>query len=154
MRLKRLLLLATLLITASIGVTAQPINNVDVFSEAEDDDFRRCNLTYDGLIASAKAALRYNRIEISKQMNGDVNLWISGQVLPISNGYCAVSMTAQFYKVGVISLPKGSMMGDHVLCSKTLTGAYYVQNTQSKWNDAIRQMVDLCISKIESKLRK
>lgn len=152
--MKRILLITSLLMTLSTGVIAQPINNVVVFSETEDDDFRRCNLTYEGLVASAKSALRYNRIDVSNQSNGEVNLWISGQVLPIGNGYCATSITAQFYKIGMIALPKGNMLGDHVLCNKTSIGTYAIQNTQSKWNDTVRQMVDLCISKIESKLRK
>jgi len=133
---------------------SQPINNLYVFSEKEDDDFRRCNLSGEGLVATAKSTLRYNRIDISNQPNSDIKMYIAMTLLPLDRNYCAGLLTMQIYRIGVISLSKGTMIGDHVLCSRNSIGTYTIQNTQTKWNDAVREMVDLCITKIESKLTK
>lgn len=147
-------ILSILLIFLQLTAFSQPIKNIYVFSEKDDDDFRRCNLSSEGLVAAAKSALRYNRIDISNQLDSDLNLWIAPTAIPIYDNFCAIAVSIQIYKLGVISLSTGTMMGDHVLCVKNSIGTYKIQNTQTKWNDAVREMVDLCISKIESGLIK
>lgn len=147
-------ILFILLICIELTAFSQPINNLYVFSEKEDDDFRRCNLSSEGLVATAKSALRYNRIDVTNQQNSDIKMWVNMTVLPINNNNCAGNLTVWIYKLGGISLPKGTIVGDHVLCNRSSIGTYTIQNTQTKWNDAVREMVDLCIARIESRLNK
>lgn len=151
---KKLLAIFTLL-SLSICVHAQPINNVFVFSESDENgNFHRCNLNYEGLVASAKSALRYNRIEISQSNSAEIKLYISGVALPFQDGYCANSLFLQIYKGGYISIPQGKMYGTYELCSKSNTATFSTLNAQSKRNANVKEMVDLCLAEIESKLEK
>jgi hypothetical protein len=147
-------ILLILLISIQLPAFSQPIKNLYVFSEKDDDDFRRCNLSSEGLVATAKSTLRYNRINVSNQFNSDLDLWIAPSVIPINDNFCAAAVSIQIYKRGVISFSTGAMIGDHVLCNKTSIGTYKIQNTQTQWNNAVREMIELCISKIESNLTK
>lgn len=147
-------ILLIILVSIQISALSQPIKNLYVFSEKDDDDFRRCNLSSEGLVATAKSTLRYNRINVSNQSNIDLKLWIAPSVIPITNNYCATVISIQIYKLGVISLSTGAMIGDHVLCNKTSIGTYTIQNTQTQLNNTVREMIELCISKIESDLTK
>jgi hypothetical protein len=133
---------------------AQPIQNVYVFAENADEDFIKCNLSNEGLLASARSTLRYNRISNAEIGSSDLSLYIRATVLPAGQGFCATYVHLEFYKMSPINIPKGRLWGSHVLCGKGSLTTASIQNTQTRLNDSVRSLTDKCITEIEDKLNK
>jgi hypothetical protein len=137
----------------------QILNGVNVFSEYEDEDFKRCSLSSAGYIAAAESSLRYNRIRIQAANESEANLYLNVNVMPIRRGgtdlgFCAASLEIQFYKTGVITLARGNLFGDHIFCKRGTLFIFDIQNLQTKINEQVRSFTEQCISDIEKKVRR
>jgi hypothetical protein len=150
--MKKLALLMLALVICSVN--AQPIQNVYVFTESADEDFNKCNLSNEGLLASARATLRYNRITTAEVGNSDVALYINASVMPSVSGYCSSYLSIEIYKHAAINIQRGKIWGSHVLCKKGGLSTYTIQNTQFRLNELVRSMTERCITEIEDKLNK
>jgi hypothetical protein len=140
-------------------VQGQILSSVNVFAEKEDEDFIKCNLSSAGYIAAAESSLRYNRIRVQVQNESEVYLYLNVNVLPIrrggtETGSCAASLEIQFYKVGMITLARGTLFGDHTLCKKAALFIFDIQNLQTRINEQVRSYTEQCISDIEKKGRR
>jgi hypothetical protein len=136
------------------SVNAQPIQNVYVFAESADEDFNKCSLSNEGLLASARSTLRYNRISSADVGNSDVAFYINAAVLPAGSGYCASQISIEIYKHAPINIQKGRIWGSHVLCRKSHLSVYAIPNIQFRLNELVRSMSERCITEIEDKLNK
>ncbi len=151
--MKEKILFVIFIFFVSINIAhAQPFASAYVMTEDEDDDFKKCNLRNEGLIASAKSTLRYNRIEVSSALPSEIIVYINTAIFPTGGSYCGAGLTLEIFKYGQVSLKKGNVQGKHLLCSNSYVSHGTIQNSQEKLNESVRQILDLCISSIEKKL--
>lgn len=133
---------------------AQVIKRVSVFSEGEDAENRQCNVSNQSVVAAAESALRYNRINVTSAPDEEILVYINTTLLSLDGDRrCVMSQGVQFMKWGLIRVDQSNsvLTGWHELCLRNKVGIHFRNNLQGKLNENVREMIDLCISRIESK---
>ena len=131
---------------------AQPINKVFVIGGSDTEDLKKCGASYESIVSSAKSALRFNRIEIATVNDADVMLGIQVLMIPTSPGYCASALNIQFFVLTDINLKKGKLTGTNELCSDL--AIINSSKNQQQLNDMTKQIIDNCISQIETRVKR
>lgn len=132
---------------------AQAIKQVHVFAEGVDEeDARRCSFSIESMVASAEAALRFNRVAPTSSKSEEVKLYINSNIIAVPNeSRCVYNHMIQFKKYGNIRLIQTNrvVFGDLILCESGRAGIFPRTEIQSRANEGVRTMVDICISQIE-----
>lgn len=126
-----------------------------VYGEPETPALRECLVTYESAIASAKAALRYNAVEIASHedsiSNRSPDLYINLMGGAVNSG-CVVSISArlEFHSRVLVVFEGRTAVLPHSLCDQRtlLTGS--ASGMQSRLNAWIRDAVDICIAQYEA----
>lgn len=137
----------------NISVHAElPFNTAYVFTEDQYGDDIACDINPDRLAETAKSILRYNRISITQNSNtADLIVYINHVTLDSKLDFCTYNLRMEMYKYGNITLPKKTVIGSHVLCIESGLGQRRKYDMRSRLNESIREKVETCLSKIESK---
>lgn len=134
----------------------QTLKGVYVFSEQDDEETRQCNLSVASVVASAEAALRFNRVAVSNSKIEEIKLYINNNVMYLSGeNRCVFNQSVSFYKNGFIKIDQSGrgLNGDLVLCQRQKVAIFSRPNIQSRANESVRQLIDLCLSEIEKGAR-
>lgn len=148
------IILVLILLGVNISVHAElPFNSIYVFTEERDKDDEECDVDPSRLVDTVKSTLRYNRLNINHNsgVDADITLYISSNTMAVTSNHCVFNLRVEFYKYGIIDFPKRRILGEHTACVRSEIGSYKKNNMQRMMNESVRELTEICLSKIEGK---
>lgn len=137
---------------ATTTAHAQTIPKLHVFGETATPAMADCGLTYESALSTAKAALRYNRIEQASQteyLAEDAwGLYVNLNAIEVANGVCAVSYSVKIQAWGH-AVPRATGVVHYplmVMCERGGLASGRRLELQTMINSFIRDRIDVCIA--------
>lgn len=136
---------------------AQTIGPVHVFSEKDDEDNEKCGLPNATMVATAEAALRYNRVTLtdnSTARKSGLFVYVNLGLLE-DRSNCIYSLRTEFKDYRRVSIPgpDKSLAASVTWCDKTSYGTYAKNVLPTRLTETVRRQIDTCMSEIEKGIR-
>jgi len=153
------LLLCLLLVACSQALASQVIPKASVFVEGDEEANKNCMFSYSSAEAAAKAALRYNRIEIEdRKFSESIEIYVgAGSFTEVAGrSSCAVALTVEFQQYQSVKMPISNRdIASRVVHCRNGVGGILPKNiVQESMNSAVKRIIDECISEIEKKAKR
>jgi hypothetical protein len=126
------------------SVYSQTIKSAYVLSEEDDETNIKCQFSYGSAVAATRSALRYNRIEIQNNIQGnDIIFYVNVTNTESSSQLCTFDLELQVYVYSWVSIRNVSkpLRLKALLCEKGLSGSYTKMNMQER----IDQLSDVSV---------
>ncbi len=150
--IKTVVAIGLCVLALSSAASAQSVpSELRVLVEKPDEDGVACGITESGIVAAARAAMRYNRVAESTDWNAPT-LYVS--VTSLGRPSCATMVNFQIFTFGFEdNLPGvGPISSNREFCGKgeLLMGSSMGQRV----SDSVKGLVDRCLSEISEKAAK
>lgn len=136
----------------AMPVQAQVTTSIYVSSEKEDQDMRKCGISYDALTAAVKGTLRYNRIPIATEQDyfGDRanNLYVNVTAFPIDETNCAAALAIKLENHTKVMDPVAGQerWADIVYCDKTQLLNWNRYKIEDELIGSAKQFTEQCLA--------